>query len=65
MTNEGKGKEIIPSPIPKVKRNEMIIKDIELDKYIVIPNCDLSNLTIKKMDILGELRKKRDRKQKL
>jgi hypothetical protein len=62
-----KAKEIVPSVIHKEKDKEVeaSIEEINLDEDIIIPNRDTSNLTLDEMDTLGELWKKRARRQKL
>ena len=65
--DDGKVKEIVPSPNPKAKgkQKENSIDEADLKEDIVILNWDLSIMKIKQMDILGELWKKRARQQKL
>ena len=47
--NDEKGKEIIPSPNPKVKGKvkEIIFDEVDLEEDIVIQNHDLSSMVAK------------------
>ena len=55
--DDGIGKEVVPSHNPKAKKKvkETSIDELDLDEDIVIPNWDLSSLSVEKMDILEEL----------
>ena len=55
----GKDKELIS--VGKGKEKIIFSNDIELEEEIVISNWDLSNLFSKKINILGEIWKKRAR----
>lgn len=61
--DDGKGKELVT----KDKGKEKIASpdDVDLEEEIVILNWDLFDLSAEKMDILGEVWKKRARQQKL
>ena len=58
--DDGKGKEIVPSPSSKDKgiEKETSTNKVDLEEDIVIPNWDLSTLFVEKMDILDKLCKK-------